>query len=294
MADSAFDQLGKFKLNRLRNPKLRLANRQAIAEKCHNAYLGDYKIICTILGRFNLFIDSRDRTIGMHLLMKGFWEIYVTECIARHVKQGMTVIDLGASYGYYSALMAGLIGNQGGRVYSIEANPMVYDMLSESMKINAFGHKVITENVAVTNATKPGSMPFNFRQESPMNGHLEVCGNLAKNEQTIEVKTNSLDNLIPPGTQVDFIKVDIEGAEHMFWQGSKRIRQENPNLKILLEFNASRYPDQADLFVQAIIDAGFAIKLTTKSASEDRYLSKQELLRFDTSSDLMLLLEKLS
>ncbi len=294
MADYPFDHLGKFKLNRLRNPKLRLANRQAIAEKCHNAYLGDYKLICTILGRFNLYIDSRDRTIGMHLLMKGFWEIDITECIAQQVKQGMTVIDLGASYGYYSALMAGLIGNRKGRVYSIEANPFVYGMLSNSMEINAFGNKVVTHNIAVTDDHTPGAMQFNFRKESTMNGHLDVCGSRSEKEESTTVQTNSLDNLIPPGTDVDFIKVDIEGAEYMFWQGSSRVRKESPRLKILLEFNAKRYPNQADQFIQSIIDEGFTIKLITKSTDQNHCLSKAELLSFDTHSHLMLLLEKVN
>lgn len=291
MIDSVFDRLGKFHLSRFRDSGLRVKNLQYITDKCYNAYLGDYTNICRILGRFYIYIDSRDRTIGMHLLTKGFWEIQITECIAKNINHGMTVIDLGASYGYYSVLMAGLIGNQAGTVYSIEANPVVFKMLTNSIGINSLGNKVQPINVAVIDRGGQGAMQFNYRKESTMNGHLDICKKQSDKEESITVTTNSLDNLIPPGTQVDFIKVDIEGSEHLFWKGSKRIRSESPSLKILLEFNAKRYSD-AEKFVKSIIDEGFSIKMIKKTEEEDCFLTQDQLLQLPTSSHVMLLLEK--
>ena len=87
------DAIGLFKFQQLTNPKNRNANIKAISELCHNAYLGDYKTICRILGRFNLFVDTRDRGIGMHLLMRGLWEMYITEFIAKFVTKDMVVLD---------------------------------------------------------------------------------------------------------------------------------------------------------------------------------------------------------
>ncbi len=292
MEDSAFDKIGNFKLSRLKNTDLRLENRKLITEKCRNAYLGDYKNICTVLGRFNIYIDSRDRTIGMHLLTKGYWEIQITECIANHVARGMNVIDLGASYGYYTLLMAGLIGHESGHVYSFEANPFVYDMLADTIEVNPIKSRVKATNVAITDQNSPDFMSFNYRIDSTMNGHLDICKSKSEREQSITVNTNCLDNMIPTGTTIDFIKVDIEGAEYMFWKGSQRTREESPHLKILLEFNANRYPDSAGQFVQEIIDDGFSIKLIQKTSDQDCYLSKDELLSLPMDSHVMLLLEK--
>ena len=137
--DSAFKPNGKFKLSRLKNHNLRTENIKSISKSCYNAYLGDYQSLCRILGFFDIYIDTRDRSIGMQLLMKGYWEIDVTECIAKHLSPGMNVIDVGANYGYFSLLMAGLIGHKTGKVYSIEASPNVFQHLKNSIRINFLG-----------------------------------------------------------------------------------------------------------------------------------------------------------
>ncbi|MBL4773422.1 MAG: FkbM family methyltransferase [Alcanivoracaceae bacterium] len=287
--DSVFGNLGKFHLNRLRDSKLRSENISAISSKCQNAYLGNYQSICRILGRFKIYIDSRDRTLGPYLLMDGFWEIQITECIAKNVKQGMNVIDLGANYGYYSLLMAGLIGNKGNKVYSIEANPNIFSLLKNSIRINGFKNKVDPINIAVIDG-EAQEMQFSFKNDSAMNGHLEVYRKKSNIEESIIVKANNLDNIIPVGEKIDFIKVDIEGAEHMFWQGSSRIRKDNPDIKILLEFNARRY-QYVEQFIDSIIDEGFSIKQIKRTPDLDCYLTKEDLLGLPTHSHVMLLLE---
>ena len=287
---SVFGNLGKFHLNRLRDSKLRPENISAISSKCQNAYLGDYQNICKILGRFKIYIDSRDRTLGPYLLMDGFWEIQITECIAKNVKLGMNVIDVGANYGYYSLLMAGLIGNKGSKVYSIEANPNIFSLLKNSIRINGLKNKVDPINIAIIDGD-PKEMKFSFKNDSAMNGHLEVYRKNSNIEESITVNANKLDNLVPVGEKIDFIKVDIEGAEHMFWQGSSRIRKDNPDIKILLEFNARRY-EFAEQFVDSIIDEGFTIKQIERTPDLDCYLTKQQLLSLPTHTHVMLLLER--
>lgn len=288
--DSAFGNLGKFKLNRLRDHHKRADNINNIAIKCHNAYLGDYQNICRILGRFNIYVDSRDRTLGMQLLMNGYWEIEISECIAKNVKLGMTAIDVGSNYGYFTLLMGGLIGNKSGKIYSIEANPHVYSLLKNSVSINGFKSKIKVINKAVID-TDTQTMQFNYKNERSMNGHLDVYKKKSEQENSVMVNADKLDNIIPEGEKIDFIKVDIEGAEHMFWQGSQRIRNDNPEIKILLEFNAKRY-EKAEQFVDSIIDEGFSIKQIKKTPDFDKYLTKQQLFCLPTHTHVMLLLER--
>lgn len=95
---NSFDSLGKFKLNLLSSFENRPQNLNAMTSKCLNAYLGDYTSVCKILGRFLIYIDTRDTVIGIELLMKGYWEIHNSECMARLIKPGMNVIDIGANY----------------------------------------------------------------------------------------------------------------------------------------------------------------------------------------------------
>lgn len=193
------DKLGKFIFSRFRDTDLRMENLKTIQAMAQSSFLGDYVSICRILGRFHCYIDTRDRTLGMHLMLKGFWEINITECISRIVRPDMTVIDVGANYSYYSMLMAGLVGNKKGTVYSVEANPKIFQLLSDSIEVNALKHKVHAYNCAVCDR-QADDMQFVYRDTSTMNGRLGVfknMDNISEEEHLISVKGNTLDNIIP-------------------------------------------------------------------------------------------------
>src|SRR2546423_1277061 len=40
-------------------------------------YLGDSVALCRILGRYKFYIDTRDVGFGAHILLDGFWEIWL-------------------------------------------------------------------------------------------------------------------------------------------------------------------------------------------------------------------------
>ena len=256
-----------------------------------SSYLDDYVSVCKILGRFHCYIDTRDRTLGMHLMLKGFWEINITECISRIVQHDMTVIDIGANYGYYSLLMAGLVGNKKGKVHSIEANPKIFQLLSDSIEVNALKHKVHLHNYAVCDH-QTDDINFVYRDSSTMNGKLGVfkkMDNMSPGEHLISVKGNTLDNIIPEDEKIDFIKVDIEGAEEMFWNGSTNIRKRNPEINILMEFNVRRY-DDPKAFVDSMFSEGFRVKLLGKTENDDVELTAKSLLEIPASQHVMILL----
>lgn len=52
-------------------------------------------------------------------------------------------------------------------------------------------------------------------------------------KQSVEIV--SLDNFLPEGTKVDFIKIDIEGSEASAFRGMRRVLSENKNVKIITE-----------------------------------------------------------
>src|SRR5207248_2653279 len=101
------------------------------------AYIGDHQALCRILGRYKLFVDTRDQGLCAHLLLDGFWEMSLTMFIARHIRGGMVAVDVGANFGYFTTLLAGLVG-QSGRVYAIEPAPETAAMLHRSLALNLF------------------------------------------------------------------------------------------------------------------------------------------------------------
>jgi FkbM family methyltransferase len=292
--NNALDKSGKFNLLRLADTELRAENLKLINDLVEYSYLGDFNAVCKILGRFYCYIDTRDRKICGHLLTKGIWEVQNTECIVRHLKPGMSAIDVGANYGYFTLLMNGLVGHGAAKVYAIEANPMLCQLLQDSLEVNGMAGKTELINCAVYKEPIE-QLEFTFGNNRTNNGRLSVCknnpDNMREGERVVQVPGNTLDHLIPTDQKIDFIKVDIEGAEEMFWYGSRRIREDNDELKILMEFNPRSYADPVKL-VKDVFAEGYQVKRIMKSPQHDQILNQNELLTVPKNEHIMLLMGK--
>ena len=100
-------------------------------------YLGDNSALCRVLSRYKLLLDTRDRGFAAHVLLDGYWEMWLTIFMCRHIQPGMVVIDVGANFGYYTVLMADLVGPEG-HTFAIEPNPVVAALLRQSVTLNGF------------------------------------------------------------------------------------------------------------------------------------------------------------
>lgn len=257
---------GLFDLGRLRDSRRRDENLGAIGSLCHNAYLGDFTSLCRVLGRFNVLVDTRDRALAAHLLMRGHWELHVSECLARCLKPGMRFVDAGANYGYFTLLACGLVGPQGDAL-AVEANPAMADLLEASLGMNGMRARSRVRRVAL--AERSGTtLPFLVHVHRG-NSRLLLPGEdgaalASDGHRLLEVPLETLDAQFPRGTRVDVMKVDIEGAELPFWAGARRVLTENPEIQVLMEVKGSRYADPAGYF-EALRADGFVLRVLTKA-----------------------------
>lgn len=70
-------------------------------------------------------------------ITSGWYEPAVTELSRHLVKEGMTVIDVGANAGWYTLLAAKRVG-KAGRVTSFEPEPTNFSPLNGSVELNQF------------------------------------------------------------------------------------------------------------------------------------------------------------
>jgi FkbM family methyltransferase len=177
--------------------------------------------------------------LAPHLLLDGYWEYWVSDFIWRNVRRGETVADIGANFGYYTVLMAELVG-AGGCVVAFEPNPRLHELLERNVAINGFSGWTNCHAKAVA-ATSGEWLNFRALVSDPKNGALaSAVRNHKPSPDSIELKveTQAIDDLaIGP---IDFLKIDVEGAEEALWAGLQRTIAASPNIKILLEFNAAR------------------------------------------------------
>jgi FkbM family methyltransferase len=160
----------------------------------------------------------------------GAWEPEVSRALTLAVKQGMTVIDIGAHIGYYTLLFAKCVGPSG-HVFSFEPLPSNFDLLCKNVQLNNLT-QVQTFNQAVF--SRAGGITISVPDDQPNSGNGSVC--LDKGLQQFHVNAVSLDAfceefLIRP----DVLKMDVEGAEYEVLIGAKRvIGQFRPKLLIEL------------------------------------------------------------
>jgi hypothetical protein len=78
--------------------------------------------------------------------------------------------------------------------------------------------------------------------------------------EDVRVRVTTLDASLPSGSRVDFVKIDVEGAEPRVWRGMQRVVADNPAIEVVLEWSASHFRrsgEDPDAFMAAIREAGF-------------------------------------
>ncbi len=168
--------------------------------------------------------------------LEGDYEPEVCQTILQTVQPGWVCVDVGAHVGYFTLLFAKLVGKRG-RVIAFEAHPLNAEMLRSNVRLNGYKAQVQVENMAVSDGVYHWAkvFPGRWRASNEWNivGH-DVEGNPTQPE--LEIPATSLDTYFSPGSHVDFIKVDIEGAEAQALCGTRRLLRESKPL-MLVEFH---------------------------------------------------------
>jgi len=141
------------------------------------------------------------------LFLDGVYEKHETELFSGVVKEGMTVVDLGANIGYYTLLAAKLVGEKG-KVFAFEPEPHNFALLVKNIKANGYDN-VVPVQKAVSN--RSGTTRLFLHQEDA--GRHKIYDS-HDSRDSIEVDVITLDSLGEDNQYpIDLIKMDIEGAE---------------------------------------------------------------------------------
>ncbi|HLZ83193.1 MAG TPA: FkbM family methyltransferase [Caulobacteraceae bacterium] len=202
-------------------------------------YLGQSVALCRVLARYKMFVDTTDVGFGAHLLLDGFWESWLTTFIAARVKPGDAVIDVGANHGYYTLLMSDLVG-PAGRVAAVEPNPNICRLLRKSVSLNGFASRVtILEQAAtgVDGADVSLCLPPNESKNAYLSEYADQA--VARGETVVSVVAGRLATALRDWDRLDFVKIDVEGAEEAAVEGLFPLLERH-RPRMVLEFNALR------------------------------------------------------
>ncbi|WP_223176246.1 FkbM family methyltransferase [Sphingobium xenophagum] len=275
-----------FHLDHLRShPRQR--NEAVIRQLCANAYLGEGRSLCRVLGRYKMIVDTSDVGLSSHLLLDGYWEMWLTELLVDLVKPGMKVVDVGANLGYFSLLMADLVGPEG-QVHAFEPNVDLARRMTQSLAINGFENSATVHEQALSDSE--ADVLLVVPTDEPKNAHLlpadhPVSGDAATESRLL--RTRRLDSYSDL-YDADIIKIDADTSEEAIWHGMSAILRKNRPLTIVLEFARVRYADPG-AFIDQILSDGFTLSVITLEAGIQP-ISREAILSVSPTDDVMLLL----
>ena len=156
-----------------------------------------------------------------------------TEFVGRLLRPGMTVLDIGAHHGMYTLLASKRVGRKG-RVIAFEPSPRERRRLLRHLRINGCSN-VFVEPLALGDHAGEANL---FLVE----GRQDWCNSLRPPEVDersciVRVEVRPLDDVLSALgiARVDFIKLDVEGAELSFLHGASRVLRSASRPAILAE-----------------------------------------------------------
>lgn len=210
--------------------------------------------LCRVLGQHKMYVDLRDTGFAPHLMFEGFWEYWITEFVWRNVAPGQVAVDVGANHGYYTLLLAELVGPNG-KVFGFEPNPRMAELLERNIALNGFWDVAEARAQAVGDRGG-GSARLMVPLREPKNAYLVPAGTPVPPDldgtrfALHDVPIANLDDAVPG--RADFVKIDVEGAEEAVWRGMQGLIARSPGIKILMEFNPARCGDPRAMLAEMV------------------------------------------
>ena len=163
---------------------------------------------------FRLRVNLADANVSRDILRHEF-EPWETKFVLDTVREGDTVLDIGANLGFYTNLLAHRVGAPG-RVHAFEALPYLCESVRASVSENHFEDRVTIHCAALSD--KEGEASLIYSEGGNWGGaHLMGSEGLQAGQIETTVPTTTL-NALPKFERLSFIKLDVEGAEPLVMQ----------------------------------------------------------------------------
>jgi FkbM family methyltransferase len=224
----------------------------------------DYKILCPLNEVDYISLVSREEEILQRF----------------NPQEGDIVIDIGAHLGRYSIIGSKKVKSQG-KVISIEANPNVFNLLCDNIKLNEL-YNVILLNCAAYSQKRKINFYLHDNKNLVNNHYGTVIGTIDRFSRKqfskiIEVEAYTLDEIILENSikqnKVRWIKIDVEGAEFEVLQGAKNLLSESTELSILIEIhNLSKGKNYYEEINEFLKSYGFRISYEERHDSGEAHV----------------------
>ncbi len=176
------------------------------------------------------FLNHADPVIS-GALMLGVYEPLEQKLFQDTLREGMTVVDIGANVGYYTVFAAAIVGPTG-KVIACEPDTENIEVLTQNISCNNFSNTLICKQAL---SDRPGTVPLYISQNNKGDHRIYKSQDA---REVVTVPVTDLDSYLASQNieYVDVIKMDIQGAEGLALKGMLQTLARNEHLTLFVEF----------------------------------------------------------
>jgi FkbM family methyltransferase len=150
------------------------------------------------------------------------------QLLKRILFAGAVVVDAGANIGIYSEFLSRCVGPTGA-VHSFEPSP------DNFKRLRAATRKLPNVRLSQAAVGEHSGNSELYLSDKLNVDHRAYMAN-GDSRRTVPIEIVALDDYFKPGERVDLIKMDIQGYELHALRGANRVVEDNPDIKLLVEF----------------------------------------------------------
>jgi FkbM family methyltransferase len=202
------------------------------------------------------------------------------------LKPGQTFVDVGANFGHYALVAAGLVGPSG-QVFAVEPATDSLEVLRKNVRTNQLKNVVVLPYAAgARQEERAGECDAMNTPYSPVREMNGAENSAPEGARVLKVQTARLDDLV--ATSVDIVKINGAGTELEVLIGMTRILSADRPLTLVVKWNprlqerAGYTPSQLPL---ALLDLGLRVQVLNHDRRE---LHNQDEIEQMISSELSL------
>ena len=173
--------------------------------------------------------------IARSILKTGYWEYLTTQKFKQIIKKDDCVVDVGAAGGYFTLVAA----KRAAKVIAFEPIPDLNLLVKRNVKINRY------ENCTVSDFALLDENCVKLMEKPGAKSRISLTKTVEPScEENLQVECRRFDEVILSlhGSEVNVVKIDIEGAEYPALLGMyDTLVRDHP--KLLIELHPSLFPE---------------------------------------------------
>lgn len=187
-------------------------------------------------------------------------------------KAGDTVIDVGAHIGLYTIIGSKRVGPTG-KVIALEPYPDSYYLLKRNLELNQLDNVIALECAASSSAESLARLYLPSGDQGFTKLHT-IMPSRAVTENFVEVSAKKLDDILYSLRieHVEWIKIDVEGAELEVMKGASETLTKNMAIKVLVEIHNVQGTDLYLEILQYLTPFGFHSEFEKRYANGERHV----------------------